>query len=183
MNGASKNYFIGVLLVICMIHDAKAQVSADEWNTLFEENDPSPFDDWDPAEEMRSMQEKMNKIFGKNNWVQSGPGIPPSTKQKADGKISITKSETPSQYVITIVGGNDGSHQIDVSVKNGMLSISVTTATQNSSGQSVVQSSSSFTQAFSIPEDADPATVATRKEDNNLVITLDKIGHKTEETL
>lgn len=169
---------IGVLCVVIsgvVLAPAHAKDPSTKWNEIFEDDGVGPFAEWDLLEEMRQLQEQMDEIFGPGQWAQGGTGMP-SGKKTSNSGLQISQSESQSQYIITITTAADENTQVDVNLKGNVLSISSQTKSQSGSGGSTLQSMSAVSQAFTLPDDADPATIQTRREKTQVIVTIDKLG-------
>ena len=138
----------------------------------------------DPFQSMQKMRERMLKNF---NSFDGGFGdsifdMKFDRSSMFDGgqkSYTMSSRETDSSliYEIELESGVEGD-SVNVSVENGMVTISgqktTTNKDENNMGQSIFSSSSSFSQSFSIPNHVDSENVKITNEDKKIILTFPK---------
>ncbi len=131
-------------------------------------------------EEMRRMQQQMDAMFqnfGQN--FQTPALIQTPHLIHSSGVLSSGFQDKGDHYALTIRVHDLKNAKVNITSEKGMLT--VTTQSQNKQeqtkgnyGKVISFASSSSTQSFTLPPDADPATIKAEQKDNTITITLKK---------
>ena len=130
--------------------------------------------------EMRRMQQQMDALFQNFGQNFQAPALMQTPHLiHSSGVLSSGFQDKGDHYELKIRIRNLKNSKVDITSENGMLT--VTTQSQNKQeqtkgnyGKIISFSSSSSTESFTLPPDADAATIKAEQEDNTITITLKK---------
>lgn len=138
----------------------------------------------DPFESMQKMRERMLKDFNSfgGGFGDSIFDMDLDHSNLFDGgqksyTMSSRETEDSLIYEIELESGVKGD-SVNVSVENGMVTVSgqktTTNKDESNMGQSIFSSSSSFSQSFSVPQYVDSENVKITNEDKKIILTFPK---------
>jgi len=137
----------------------------------------NPRGGWDPFEEMRRMQDEMDRMF-RDSFGASGRSDGGMFSSNMSFNYDLDMRETDDGYEISLDMQGLDQEKLDIEVNEhsitvkGERSAKDTEETQNSFFSS--QSYGSFMKTIPLPVDADTSKVKTEKEGDRLVIKLPK---------
>ncbi len=130
--------------------------------------------------EMRRMQQQMDAMFQNFGQNFQTPALMQTPHLiHSSGVLSSGFQDKGDHYTLTIRIHDLKNAKVNITAENGMLT--VTTQSQNKQeqtkgnyGKVISFSSSSSTESFTLPPDADAATIKAEQKDNTITITLKK---------
>ncbi len=130
--------------------------------------------------EMRRMQQQMDAMFQNFGQNFQAPALMQTPRLiHSSGVLSSGFQDKGDHYELKIRISNLKNSKVDITSENGMLT--VTSQSQNKQeqtkgnyGKVISFSSSSSTESFTLPPDADAATIKAEQKDNTITITLKK---------
>ncbi len=179
--------YIGLIALLGALGIASVQVqkvSATPANTQ-SATSTDPFAQMDKIfavqmQEMRRMQQQMDAMFQNFGQNFQTPALMQTPHLiHSSGVLSSGFQDKGDHYTLTIRVHDLKNAKVNITAENGMLT--VTTQSQNKQeqtkgnyGKVISFASSSSTQSFTLPPDADAATIKAEQKDNTITITLKK---------
>ncbi|MBI1291812.1 Hsp20 family protein [bacterium] len=154
---------------------AGASAGSDPFDSFFR-NDPFFSNAWDPISGISQMRALQNRML-----QNMGPGAGFSFGVVGGSGPSVTMSETPDSYIIkaSVPGVEKGKLEVQINSDSVTLSGQQRRTTENrdpSGNVSRSESVSSFSNAVSLPSDADVAKAVTKREGDDVTITIPRIN-------
>ncbi len=131
-------------------------------------------------QQMRAMQQQMDQLFQnfeKNFQTPSIVKMP--ILVHSSGILSSGFQDKGDHYELSIKVNDLKNSKVKISTENNMLTVEITEnkkieKQQGKYGKIISYSNSSSVQSFTLPPDADPATVKAEQKGNTIVITVAK---------
>jgi HSP20 family molecular chaperone IbpA len=130
--------------------------------------------------QMHEMQRQMDAMF--NNFTQNFQT--PSLMQTpmlvhSSGVLSSGFQDKGDHYVLAIRVKDLANSKVNITSENGMITIATTLnkkeeRTKGKYGKIISYANSSSTQSFTLPPDADEATIKAEQKENTITLTLNK---------
>jgi HSP20 family protein len=129
---------------------------------------------WDPAQEMETMTERMNRLLGRPT-LPSGTGEALAT---AEWTPIVDIQETDKEYLIKAELPEVKKEDVKVSVKDGVLTLEgerhQEKEEKNKKFHRIERSYGKFVRAFTMPEDVDEKKLLAEFKDGMLSVHLAK---------
>ncbi|WP_457605193.1 Hsp20/alpha crystallin family protein [Nitratifractor sp.] len=131
-------------------------------------------------QQMRALQQEMDKVFQNFTAGQpSGAFFTMPSLAHSTGILSSGFQDKGDHYELTVKVNDLKNSQINITTENGMLNIEVTEKKKvekklGNNGKMISYASSRSAQSFSLPADADPATIQASQKGDTIVITIAK---------
>jgi HSP20 family protein len=136
------------------------------------------FDDWDPNGQLKQMQQQMNRLMNQMSAASSA-----FTQQRfgpSQESPTISMHEEPDKYKVIVDVPKGENVQINTDVTGNQLTIDgkVRQTREGKSANADMQSLSisQFSQTMSFPEPVKDSDVKVTRNNNQIVITVPKIG-------
>jgi len=131
-------------------------------------------------QEMRRMQQQMDAMFQNFGQTFQTPALMQTPRLiHSSGVLTSGFQDKGDHYALTIRVHDLKNAKVNITAENGMLT--VTTQSQNKQeqtkgnyGKVISFASSSSTQSFTLPPDANAATIKAEQKDNTITITIAK---------
>ena len=131
-------------------------------------------------QQMRMMQEQMDRLFQNFEQNFQGPAlIKTPILVHSSGVLSSGFQDKGDHYELAIRVNDLKNSKVNISTENNMLTIEVTAnkkieKQQGNYGKIISYTNSSSVQSFTLPSDADPATIQAKQKDNTITVTIRK---------
>ncbi len=129
---------------------------------------------WEPFRDMESFFNRFNDWPGRSARVVSG-----DTAKVFDWRPRVDISETNKQYIIKAELPEVDKDDVDVSVENGMLTISgerrFEREDESEEQHRIERMYGKFQRSFTLPSDADAAGITARSKNGVLKVTIPKL--------
>ena len=130
--------------------------------------------------QMHEMQRQMDTMF--NNFTQNfqTPSLMKTPMLvHSSGVLSSGFQDKGDHYELAIRINDLSNSKVNIASENGMINIATTLnkkeeRTKGKYGKIISYANSSSTQSFTLPPDADEATIKAEQKDNTITITLQK---------
>jgi HSP20 family protein len=135
-----------------------------------------PITRWNPLKELEEMEKRLATLFGRTGVRKEGERE--ETMTVAEWSPLVDIAEDDKEYLIKAELPEVRKDRIKLSVHNGVMTISgERTSEKEEKGKKfhrVERSYGSFTRSFTIPDDADAATISAESKDGVLLVHLPK---------
>jgi HSP20 family molecular chaperone IbpA len=130
--------------------------------------------------QMRQMQQQMDAMFRNFEQTFQSPSLMQTPMLvHSSGVLSSGFQDKGDHYALAIRINDLNNSKVNITSENGMITITTTTnkkeeRTKGKYGKIISYANSSSTQSFTLPPDADEATIKAEQKGNTITITLKK---------
>jgi HSP20 family molecular chaperone IbpA len=131
-------------------------------------------------QQMRQMQKQMDALFSNfEKNFQNASLMNTPILVHSSGVLSSGFIDKGDHYRLDIKVNDLSNSKVDITSENGMLTIAVSSnakeeKTKGNYGKIISYTNSRSVQSFTLPPDADPATIKAEQKENTITITLKK---------
>ena len=131
-------------------------------------------------QQMQQMQKQMDRLFQNFEQNFQGPAlIKTPILVHSSGVLSSGFQDKGDHYELAIKVNDLKNSKVNISTENNMLTIEVSAnkkveKQQGNYGKIISYTNSSSVQSFTLPSDADPATIQASQKDNTITVIIRK---------
>jgi HSP20 family protein len=128
---------------------------------------------WDPFRELSSIQNELNRLFGRTFGTEEGQDV-----RTAEWVPALDVAETEDRFVITAELPGVKPDEVDISVENSVLTITgerkFYSETKEEDFHRIERRFGSFARSITLPSVADPERIQASFDDGVLTVEIPK---------